>query len=419
MLVLCGIVIILILGFIAFKKTVPIYTAVVIIPPIVGLIFGIEPHKLLSASVSGIDSMLSNMALLLFSIFFFAVIIKSGFFDGVLRAISPLFAKSPFMLMVGTVLITIFVAAGGSTIGSYIVVIMSMLPFYKKMGISACVLGLVVAAASSVGRIFPWTGRTVLLTSITGMDPGLLWSNSYGTLLLGFAGCALIIAFCLIWIRRHPQEPQAYDITAEQSVKKDARFWINAALYVLCCVCVLLADVPGYMVFLLFGIVALSVNCKNQQERKEVFSNAAGIAFPVCLMQIGVGVMLGVFNDCGIMDAMLKAVSGILPETMYRYLPLIFSGLSTVLLLGMPFQCLYAILPVVAGISSLAGVDPVVSVLPFIILFPLGYAPFTSYNAAIDDLLEQPKGAHLRFSMLPLAAVHILILALGLLFGVF
>ncbi len=94
MLVLCGIVIILILGFIAFKKTVPIYTAVVIIPPIVGLIFGIEPHKLLSASVSGIDSMLSNMALLLFSIFFRGDH-QVRLFDGVLRAISPLFAKTP------------------------------------------------------------------------------------------------------------------------------------------------------------------------------------------------------------------------------------------------------------------------------------------------------------------------------------
>ncbi|MGI6192710.1 MAG: SLC13 family permease [Christensenellales bacterium] len=419
MLVLCGILIILLLGFIAFKRTIPIFVAVVFVPPLVGLLFGIEPQQLLSASVSGIESMLPNMALLLFSIFFFSVIIKSGFFDGVLGALSPFFAKNPLFLMVGTVLITVFVAAGGSTIGSYIVVILSMLPFYRKLGISSRVLGLVVAAAACVGRIFPWTGRTVLLTSITGMDPSLLFQNSYGAMLLGFLGCGLVIAYCAVWVRKHPEPPQALDLSARQGIKKDARFWLNAALYVLCCACVLFVDVPGYMIFLVFGVIAVAVNCRSQQQRKEVFSYAGSIAFPVCLMQIGAGVMMGVFNNCGIMDAMLQAVSAALPETLHRYLPLMLSALSTVLLLGMPFQCLFAVLPVVAGISTLAGASPVACVLPYIILFPLGYAPFTTYNAAIDDLLEQPKGTHLRFAMLPLGAIHVLLLLLGMLFGIF
>lgn len=233
----------------------------------------------------------------------------------------------------------------------------------------------------------------------------------------GFALCLALAWLCARWNRRRGARPCAP--LPENALSRPRRFHANILLLLSGFVLLILWGISPRVLFLLLALLALLLNVPSPGQRQKIFRAVAPSALPVCLTALSVGIFLGIFEGSGMQAALMEGLLALLPATLFRFLPLLLSLMSTLLLLVLPFQSLYALIPLAAAACVSAGGSPVGSLLPFVLLYPTVYSPLVATTTLIDAQLSQPFSTHLRFSFWPLCALHGAVLAFGALLGLF
>jgi len=179
------------------------------------------------------------------------------------------------------------------------------------------------------------------------------------------------------------------------------RFWINAALTV-ALVAVLLAQLAELpVIFIIAFVLALLVNRPSWPAQQELLERHGYNVVLVTTMIFAAGVLTGVLGGTGMIEAMARALVGVVPDGAGGVLPLLVAVTSMPLsLVFTPDAYYFGVLPVLAETTAALGGDPAEIARAAILGqmttgFPL--SPLTASTFILVGMAGVDLGEHQRF----------------------
>lgn len=208
----------------------------------------------------------------------------------------------------------------------------------------------------------------------------------------------------------------------QSELRRPKLFWFNLLLTVLLIVGLSVVPAPGYVIFALGLVIALTVNypdlsLQNQllkKYSKEMYSTACAVFLS--------GVVVGVLSKSGMMDAMVQFLVGIIPSVLGPWVYLIIAIFSAPLMLIFTNDIWqYALVPIVAGVSANYGVPKEIVVMTLLMNMGAMVSPVAQPQIYLAcDLADQTElQDYVKFSFAPLWIMNILWLVAGYALGIF
>ncbi|ALC04552.1 hypothetical protein CDES_00330 [Corynebacterium deserti GIMN1.010] len=197
-------------------------------------------------------------------------------------------------------------------------------------------------------------------------------------------------------------------------------FWFNAALTAVVMV-LLVADIfPLAFVFMVGAGLALAVNFpKVKDQANEMLAHSSSIV-GVVSMVLAAGVLVGVLNGTGMVDAMATWITTVIPNSMGPHLAVITGLLSIPMTFFMSNDAFYfGILPVLAESASHFGIEPVEMARASITGQPVHMqSPLVPAILLLVSLANVNLGDHHKKVLWRACMVSIAMLAVALIIGV-
>ena len=197
-------------------------------------------------------------------------------------------------------------------------------------------------------------------------------------------------------------------------------FWFNATLTAVVMV-LLVADIfPLAFVFMVGAGLALAVNFpKVKDQAHEMLAHSSSIV-GVVSMVLAAGVLVGVLNGTGMVDAMATWITTVIPDVMGPHLAVITGLLSIPMTFFMSNDAFYfGILPVLAESASHFGIAPVEMARASITGQPVHMqSPLVPAILLLVSLANVNLGEHHKKVLWRACIVSITMLAVALLIGV-
>ncbi|WP_020015466.1 CitMHS family transporter [Promicromonospora sukumoe] len=390
------------------KRMTPVL-ALVIVPTVFGLFAG-AGLGIGDMALDAIGGLAPTAALLMFAIIYFGLMIDVGLFDPLVRVILRVVGHDPVKVVVGTALLAAVISLDGDGSTTFIVVTSAMLPIYLRLGLSPVVLTCVAGLANGAMNILPWGGPTARAAAALDLSPSDVFVPMVPSLL---AGLAVIFVFSwhlgLLERRRlgtidlpgegvgsgsgggvgsgsgprggggtvtqveristvavqtlvKPDDTAMADsmLDPQRSTLRPKMFWFNLALTAVVMV-LLVADVlPLAYVFMAGSAVAVIANFPRVSDQAQRIVAHAPSIVGVVSMVLAAGVLIGVLEGTGMVDAMAAWVSGSIPDQLGAFSAVITGLLSIPMTFFLSNDAFYfGILPVLAESAAAFGVDPV------------------------------------------------------------
>ena len=399
------------------KRMTPVL-ALIIVPTVFGLFAG-AGLGIGDMALDAIGGLAPTAALLMFAIIYFGLMIDVGLFDPLVRVILRLVGHDPVKVVVGTALLAAVISLDGDGSTTFIVVTSAMLPIYLRLGLSPVVLTCVAGLANGAMNILPWGGPTARAAAALDLSPSDVFVPMVPSLL---AGLAVIFAFSwhlgLLERRRlgtldlpgeglraagtagsgsgsgsggtasrgtgprgggtvtrveristvaiqtlvKPDDTAMADsmLDPQRSTLRPKMFWFNLALTTVVMV-LLVADVlPLAYVFMAGSAVAIIANFPRVSDQAQRIVAHAPSIVGVVSMVLAAGVLIGVLEGTGMVDAMAAWVSGSIPDQLGAFSAVITGLLSIPMTFFLSNDAFYfGILPVLAESAAAFGIDPV------------------------------------------------------------
>lgn len=295
-----------------------------------------------------------------------------------------------------------------------------MLPLYLRLGMSPVVLTCVAGLMNGTMNIVPWGGPTVRAATALGLEPTdifvpMLPSLAAGIIVsLGFAwflglaerkrlggsvdlsrmdssgegplggprlvrgaggrpGAAVSLRTgSMVAVRgARVSVPVAQVIEGDTAMAdtmldpqrptlRPKLIWFNLALTIAVMVVLVIDVFPLAFVFMIGAAIALIVNFpKLKTQADEIVAHAPSIV-GVVSMVLAAGVLVGVLNGTGMVDAMATWVTEVIPSSLGPFMAVITGVLSIPFTFFMSNDAFYfGILPILAESASSYGIDPV------------------------------------------------------------
>jgi CitMHS family citrate-Mg2+:H+ or citrate-Ca2+:H+ symporter len=196
--------------------------------------------------------------------------------------------------------------------------------------------------------------------------------------------------------------------------------WFNLVLTVAVMV-LLVADLfPLAYVFMVGTAIALLVNFPRVKEQSaEIVAHAPSIV-GVVSMVFAAGVLIGVLNGTGMVDAMAQWLVDVIPTSMGPYLAVITGVLSLPLTFFMSNDAFYfGILPVLAQSGAAFGIDPVEMARASVVGQPVHLqSPLVPAILLLVSLANVNLGDHHKKVLWRAAIVSLVMLAVAIVVGV-
>ncbi|OOB89801.1 citrate:proton symporter [Rathayibacter sp. VKM Ac-2630] len=205
----------------------------------------------------------------------------------------------------------------------------------------------------------------------------------------------------------------------ERETLRPKLIWVNLAL-TLTVMTLLVADIlPLPYVFMVGSAVALLINFpKMKDQASEIVKHAPSIV-GVVSMVLAAGVLIGVLNGTGMVDAMAEWVVDVIPPALGPFLAVITGVLSIPMTFFMSNDAFYyGILPVLAESAANYGIDPVEMARASVTGQPVHLqSPLVPAILLLVSLAAVNLGDHHRKVLWRAVVVSLVMLAVGVLVG--
>ncbi|MFD6445249.1 CitMHS family transporter [Promicromonospora sp. NPDC060204] len=393
------------------KRMTPVL-ALIIVPTIFGLFAG-AGLGIGDMALDAIGGLAPTAALLMFAIIYFGLMIDVGLFDPLVRVILRLVGHDPVKVVVGTALLAAVISLDGDGSTTFIVVTSAMLPIYLRLGLSPVVLTCVAGLANGAMNILPWGGPTARAAAALDLSPSDVFVPMVPSLLAG-----LVVIFAFSWhlgllerrrlgtidlpgeglgggagsgggaaprstgprggggtatqVERistvaiqtlvRPDDTAMADsmLDPQRSTLRPRMSWFNLVLTAAVMV-LLVADVlPLAYVFMAGSAIAIIANFPRVSDQAQRIVAHAPSIVGVVSMVLAAGVLIGVLEGTGMVDAMAAWVSGSIPDQLGAFSAVITGLLSIPMTFFLSNDAFYfGILPVLAESAAAFGIDPV------------------------------------------------------------
>lgn len=431
----------IIVTVVLLKKWVSTLLAFTVIPLVAGIIAlavsGQNPLCLEGISTlgdwikTGIGMTSSITLMMLFSLPYFMLMADTGLFDDIVIAIMKRVKMSAPVICVLTVIVACIVELDGSITSVFLITVPLMLPLYDRFKIDKRILPFLIAIAILIMCNTPWNPKILRAATLVPDLP-----NASTTLFLKLVPVqlfmvALLVALAAFFgIRARKNETGDFSISNEELLAqfKDTEltrhnmFWPNLILTAFLIFCLIVFQkIPQYYVFAFGLVVALAMNFPDLGLQNKLLKKNAGSLFPVCPAVLLSGVVVGVMQESGMLDAMVQAMMAVVPSAMGPYLYIIVALFSTPLMLLFTNDTwFYALMPLVAAFSAQYGVPAETVIVTLFMNFGSMISVIAQPQLYIaTDLTGITIDEHIKFSFLKLWAVNIVVVLFGCLTGVF
>jgi CitMHS family citrate-Mg2+:H+ or citrate-Ca2+:H+ symporter len=404
------------------KRMTPL-VALIVIPSIFGVIAG-QAAGLGDMMIDGIKNLAPTGVMLLFAILFFSTMTDTGLFDPLVGKLIKIVHGDPLRILLGSVVLCALVSLDGDGSTTYIITIAALLPLYKRFEMNRLYLVCLLMVTSGVMNLTPWGGPTARAASALKLDPATLFLP----LIPGMIGGLLFLLGLATWFgmkeRRRLGKVEAHapvatgDLGVSQypEARRPKLRMVNALLVVALLVLLVWGILPLSVLMMIGFAIAMVVNYPGVAEQKERIATHAGNVLSVVSLIFAAGIFTGILGGTGMVEAMSKEVVGVIPPALGPYMAPITA------LISMPFTFFisndafyFGMLPILAEAGAHYGVDPMAiaraSLMgqPVHLLSPLVPSTYLLVSLAGIDLAD-----HQRFTLIPAAAVCVVMTLVGL-----
>ena len=435
-----GFIMIALIIILLLKEKMSPVAVMILIPTIADFVVGTGIEDLSTYVKDGMDSIKSNAFMFIFSILFFGIMSDVGVFDALVDKLSAWAASNPVKITVSTAIIAIIAHLDGSAAATLLITVPAMLPIYRRLGMRSQTLLTIIAVSIGVMNLLPWGGPTVRAATVIGMDPTDLWRKIIPIQILGVV-LALSIAV-ILGLREKKYalastgvnvSTQATDqSTDKDNVKKEleARFKKLLPVNIILTIGIIgllmansVIDLPSYYVFMLGTVLAMIINYPNLKDQNGVIKKHAASALSIVATIMAAGVMVGIMEGTGMLDAMAQSIIGIVPQSLGRYIHVIFG------ILGAPIGMVvgtdayfYGILPPLASVGEafgIAQIDTAIAMLLgkncILLLSPMVPATWLGLGLFDDEITIR---GHIKASIGWCYGMSLVMLLFGFVFGI-
>jgi CitMHS family citrate-Mg2+:H+ or citrate-Ca2+:H+ symporter len=404
------------------KKMTPL-VALIVIPSIFGVVAG-QSAGLGDMMIEGIKNLAPTGVMLLFAILFFSTMTDTGLFDPLVGRLIRIVHGDPLLILIGSVVLCALVSLDGDGSTTYIITIAALLPLYKRFGMNRLYLCCLLMATSGVMNLTPWGGPTARAASALKLDPATLFLPLIPGMI---AGLAFLIGLA-VWFGRKErrrlghvsvvQTTEAAHMAVSQypEARRPHLIWFNGALVVALLALLVWGLLPLSVLMMIAFAIAMIVNYPNVAQQKERIAAHAGNVLSVVSLIFAAGIFTGILGGTGMVEAMSKEVVGVIPPELGPYMAPITALLSLPFTFFISNDAFYfGMLPILAEAGAHYGVEPMAiaraSLMgqPVHLLSPLVPSTYLLVSLAGIDLAD-----HQRFTLLPAAAVCVVMTLVGM-----
>lgn len=309
--------------------------AFAILPTIAGLLAGFSPVEISKFVSEGVPGTLNATALAAFATVYFAIMTTEGLFDPIVSFLSKKAGGNVIAIMIITSIISAISHMDTGTTSTVLVTIPAMLPLYKKFKIRVEYLFLLMAQSVAVINLLPHGGGMIRMSSVTGLDVSLMFKTILPIIL-----CMMVFNFVTaVFYGMREQRRIAAGVAVEygdvtdkkletKAVKIDWRYWCNLILTLCLLGLMFEGSIKGYYVFMIGMALALLINYSNPKDQMNVLKEHAAKAYPIVVVMMASGVLVGVMSGTGMLTEMANLVVSLIPEALKNFYGVIVGYLS-------------------------------------------------------------------------------------------
>lgn len=379
----------------------------------------------------GFSKTTSISLMMLFSLPYFMMIADTGMFDDIVKAIMKHVRVSAPAICILTVIVACICELDGSITSVFLITVPLMLPLYEKFGVDKKILPFLICVAILLMCNTPWNPKILRAASLVS-DQGITGTALFLKLvpIQVFMFVMLVGVAIFFGIRERRNRKEAGEVShaellaqfKDTELSRHNRFAFNLMFTAFLIFCLIaFGDIPQYYVFAFGLVIALQVNYPDLKQQNKLLKKYAGSLFPVLPAVLLSGVVVGVMQDSGMLDAMVQLLMAIVPSALGPYLYLVIALFSTPLMLLFTNDTwFYALMPLVIAFSAQYGVPAEVVIVALYMNFGSMISVVAQPQLYIaTDLTGITIDGHIKFSFLKLWALNVIVVLFGIVTGVF
>lgn len=407
MLAFYGFITIIIFLVLIITKRLSVITALVLVPVVLAFIAGFDYKAIGGMALTGIKQVAPTGILLMFAVLYFSVMLDAGLFDPVIALIVRSVKGDPLKVVMGTALLTMLVHLDGDGTATFMIVLSTFLPIYKRLGMSRLILAGIVALSVGPMHLVPWSGTSVRAMSTLNTDATHMFNPNIPAML---GGLIWVLFVAYIFGSREKKRlgiiqfdyKHSENFTDEQrSLRRPKLIFVNALLTISLISILLAGVVPAPALFVVASIIALMINYSRLPDQQKIMKAHGANIFLVSSMIFAAGVYSGILTESKMIEAMASDLVNLIPKEHASFIPAITAVISMpASILFTPDAYYYGVVPVLSHTCTQLGVDPLeigrASLLgQMTVGFPL--SPLTASTFLLIGLAEVELGEHQRF----------------------
>lgn len=410
-----------------FTKKLHAAVAMIVFPAIGALVLGATPAQLGVFIIGGISNMVAQVVMIPLAVCFFFIITEAGLFNVIATWLVKHMKNKLWMVLLITAILAMFCGTGSAVMLTTTGI---MVPILRKMKVRAEAALCLLCAGQMFICMMPWQNAIMTISAVTGVTADEMFGKLGPVILCGIV-LVLALAIVLSFIEKKngaglsdeefaAMKQEIINKPAEVKVSKPVLI-IDAVLVVVAIVLLITGWLSSILVFMLGTVLAAIINFPSQAGQTQVFAKLAPLAFTIVFTIFGLGTMMGILNNTGMLKAVATALANIIPTGAFALIPLLLALLGfwlaffaggTVVSTGL--------LPILTVAYTTVGGNPltmacavVLSLTPLLMMGPFAVQGYTVAGFAKVDY-----NAHTKYSIKWMYLLVLIAVVLMLIFGI-